>query len=884
MAKKQWITEGFEAFRKGTFGNGGQNIYVSKEKGVLQRIYQYDLTHNGYFDLAFANCQNHGESAPSYVYSLDGKRLSVLKAMGSHSAVALDLSGDGWTDIVLAGFSDAATAFALTEIYYGSKDGYSDNNHIRLPAPVVTDCCAGRFNGGRPALALAQPDYGQIRIFYQSERAFEWHHYIDIPIKGGLVTAADLDGDGCDELIVRDADSTATTIYWGGQEGIVADRKTMLPKAAAADILTQAEEKNLTSDFEKGFTLPRLLQTVVWKGQQCFTLSTGRKVIFFGADSTRTISRVAEFDVKMVQAVAVADIDGDGLDDVVFASREVRDGKQYSQIWFNSPNGFTEERKFTLETKNASCADAAPGMALIGQSGAGDYYTNDALLFTFENGKLNTTPRRFEGENTMDCKIIRNPGQEPLIFLCNNHSRRIVGSDTINLYTGGPDGYTRDRCLKLPGWCAVDTTYADIDDDGWAELIVDNNSENSMNRDPGHHVHHFGPNGFEPERTFMLKSDLGWNTVVGDFRHCGVLDIIGPCNMWTDIRIWKGDSPNYSEYEDIHLNGHTGIRWILAADLNNDGWLDLIVPFISDTRTVILWGGPEGFSMTRRTELAVYMGSCARVADLNKNGWLDLIIGCHTDSYRNGDIPYRNPHSSYMVIYWNGPEGLSEQRKCMLRTDASNSIAVADFNRDGWLDIFAGNYHGGKDRDINSLLYWNREGHFDFYDRQEIFTHSASGCIAADFNEDGWIDLAVANHKVYGDHVGESYVFWNGPEGIVPSHCTKLPTCGPHGMTAVEPGNQLDRGPLEFYYSEPRKMDEAATVENIDVTAEIPPKTWVECAVRCAATAEALEAAEWQKPEGFKAPAGSLLQYRLALGATNSLRSPRITKVTVNFR
>ena len=36
--------------------------------------------------------------------------------------------------------------------------------------------------------------------------------------------------------------------------------------------------------------------------------------------------------------------------------------------------------------------------------------------------------------------------------------------------------------------------------------------------------------------------------------------------------------------------------------------------------------------------------------------------------------------------------------------------------------------------------------------------------------------------------------------------------------------------------------------------------------------------------EGFEAPAGSFLQYRLALGATNSLRSPRVTKVTVRFR
>ena len=39
---KQWITEGFEGFSRGSFGNGGQNLYVSK-KGVLQRIFQFDL-------------------------------------------------------------------------------------------------------------------------------------------------------------------------------------------------------------------------------------------------------------------------------------------------------------------------------------------------------------------------------------------------------------------------------------------------------------------------------------------------------------------------------------------------------------------------------------------------------------------------------------------------------------------------------------------------------------------------------------------------------------------------------------------------------------------------------------------------------------------------
>ena len=37
------IKNSFEEFMKGTFCNGGQNIYCSK-KGVLQRIFNYDVT------------------------------------------------------------------------------------------------------------------------------------------------------------------------------------------------------------------------------------------------------------------------------------------------------------------------------------------------------------------------------------------------------------------------------------------------------------------------------------------------------------------------------------------------------------------------------------------------------------------------------------------------------------------------------------------------------------------------------------------------------------------------------------------------------------------------------------------------------------------------
>jgi hypothetical protein len=62
-----WTTCGFESFRQGAFGNAGQNLYVSRA-GILQRMHQYDLNRDAYFDLLFCNSQSKGENPPAYVY------------------------------------------------------------------------------------------------------------------------------------------------------------------------------------------------------------------------------------------------------------------------------------------------------------------------------------------------------------------------------------------------------------------------------------------------------------------------------------------------------------------------------------------------------------------------------------------------------------------------------------------------------------------------------------------------------------------------------------------------------------------------------------------------------------------------------------------------
>jgi len=903
--KTQWVNKGFEDFRKGQFGNGGQNIYVSKA-GILQRIYQYDLNRNGYFDLVFANCQNHHEAAPAFVYKdpLGACERFDLPAQGSLSGGVADLTGSGFQDIIVCGKYDMAAPFASTDIYFGSKDDYSEKRHIKIPTPWAESMTVGDFNRcGFPAMVFALPLYKTVRIFYHTELGVEWSRFTDFPIECELVTSGDLDGDGYDDLIIRMKNSTELTIYWGGPDGINKDRFTRIPALDSSEILTAEEEKTMESDLEKKFDSPRLSQVVRIKGNSYLTLSTNKCVIFYAFKRKREYERAFALQAPMALAVAVGDVNGNGYEDIAIASR-IKDSndisRQNSFIYWGAADGFCEERRSTVNTMQA-CDVAVSDLnddgfaeVIFCQCNVGRTYTNHAYIFKGNAEGIDPRPVELLTEDAQRVFVVKNKGKKVELLFINHFSRSSVGFDKAYVYYGGADGYAPERREEVPCWCAVDSLSCDLDDDGWAELVVCNNAENSLHLDPGSHVHHFGPGGFQPEKSYLLPTKIGWGAVCADFNHDGYLDLAFVYNHWKDLIIFHGGKNGFAESTIIELKKPDGSRygsprWIYGADLNNNGYVDLIIPLIDSDRTLILWGSEQGFSLDRKTELAVFHGACARVADLTKNGYPDLIIGTHTETPKNGELTPHNPHHSFVHIYWNGSEGIKENNKTVLRADACDALCVADFNNDGWLDIFICSYHGGKDRDVNSFLYWNRKGTFQELDRQLFFTHSASGAIAADFNEDGYVDLAVANHKVWGDHKGFSSVWWNGPDGFDVRKRTDLPTCGPHGMSSIEPGNQLDRGPEEYYISSVYTSQKRLQIESITWEGEIPPKTWVKACVRVADSEKNLEGAPWSEYHecgenfGDNVPSGKCFQYKLALGATNSLRSPRLTEVVVNL-
>ena len=101
-------------------------------------------------------------------------------------------------------------------------------------------------------------------------------------------------------------------------------------------------------------------------------------------------------------------------------------------------------------------------------------------------------------------------------------------------------------------------------------------------------------------------------------------------------------------------------------------------------------------------------------------------------------------------------------------------------------------------------------------------------------------------------------------------------------MVVVDPGNVMDRGPEEFYVSKPHELPVNSLVTGISWKADLPPKTWVRGWLRFAKTQDGLLNAVWQEP-GKHLQAGKWIQYRLALGATNSGSSPRVREVRVEY-
>jgi len=729
------------------------------------------------------------------------------------------------------------------------------------------------------------------------------------------VHAADIDKDGFCDLFVR-IGGGSPRVFWGSPDGLDPNRSSTVGSNEPFSHDTMGTTLGRPS-YYWGWT-PKVIDI----GDERLLFRVEESTAVFYRNINREFSPAFCLDCQGIVSVACVDVDHDGWPDIVAVVCTDISKEENSIIFWGSKDGYS--LKNTTELKTQSARDAA-------------VFEDEDTCIAICQGKTDTLLSthslvyRLDGRMILDCTslethdatrvFVAGSSTKPQLIFVNHEGGRTCADINAYLYYGGPDGYNPDRKAELPAMSATDCNCCDFNDDGWADILLCNSSDAAYHLDPGSFIYYGSPSGFKTDNKCVLPTIRCVGAAVGDFRHSGYLDIVMAGSYNAELLLFHGthdgfdisnperilldpDCADYTPYKvktadgwrefdnDARAKKYREPRYLYTADFNNDGWLDIFVSEILGDYSYILWGGPEGFSLDNSQRVMTENAVCANAADFTGNGWLDLVVGSFYSSVPDSEAKLH--YDSYVTVYYGGPNGYSEYRKTQLPANAATSIAVADFNNDGFLDIFVTSYHNGRSRDTDAFFYWgDAQGAFDPTRRSRLFNHSGSGCVAADFDENGYIDLAVASHKAYGNHKCDSFVFRNGPDGFLKDGTLRLPTEGPHGMMPVDPGNILDRTNEEYYISAIHSFDEVVSLKSLSFKAQLPPKTWVKLWIRAGNTKQELlgkpftgstdEYSWYTNGDNIVCSTCKYSQFKLSLGSVNGAASPRLSEVILDY-
>ncbi len=860
-ANVTWIDDSFADFAQGRLDASGQNLYVAHD-GSLRIIHRFDLNQDGWIDLLFNGTHDYTFDRAATVGALapDG-RLAVqqLEVKGSTRVAVADLNHDGFPDAVFLPNDSWVDARRFLTIAWGGPDGWSNQRlNGALPVHDARRLAVGDLDGdgwtdlavlGGKAWLPGQPAGNIIRVYWGAPDGFLLSHRSDFGVAG----AVDLKVVGnTGRLAVLSGEGKVVRIFAALKPGL-----KEIPAPVATLTLPKADAACLAVGDLDGDGHPDLLV-----GTHSAALY-GCLARVDGGWSDPTVLAA-----RRASDLSVGDLDGDGRADIVasyFEDRFAGDGGNYVAqadapaevgILWGGAGGFVAQPfdgpEFTAIAASAIGdvnGDGRPDLAFARNRDPHGFFTDSCVLLN-RGDRHFSPPLGLATAGAADVAIV--PGR---VLVAN-----AIGAATLEekvdsyVYWGGPKGFDPARRWTIPGTSGFQATAADLNADGYVDIIAPYFGHDSA-LDPanpycGINIFWGGPKGFDEVNARTVLHETGiLCTNVADLNRDGYLDIVAgqqfePApGVPQSVIIYYGSANGFSPAQRVAIPCPGRSVPIKIADMDDDGWLDIITSsrLEGQEKIRIFHGSAHGFSPEAQETIPFFSALDLEIADLNGDGGLDLIATARADK----EPTYTDLG---VWIFWSNPDKHFRAANAQwLPGAAVLGPAVADFDGDGYLDLMCPCYHGGPTRDaVPNILYWGSAHGFSADNKTEFLTNAAADALAADFDHDGRLDLAIVVHTGNGGHDQNSKVYYNDGQRFRNPRVVDVPAVGPHWMWGDDLGHIRDRRPQQTYVSRAWNGLDRAGHGRLAFEAKVPAGAALRFEVRSAPAETDLPTAAWQ--------------------------------------
>ena len=290
--------------------------------------------------------------------------------------------------------------------------------------------------------------------------------------------------------------------------------------------------------------------------------------------------------------------------------------------------------------------------------------------------------------------------------------------------------------------------WADYDNDGDKDLYIANYTENipegGKNRlfrnDRGAFTDVTGEAGF------LLENSHTTGACWGDYNNDGWIDLYEVNRSFSESnRLYKnngdGTFTDVTIFAGVSDTYHKPLA-VSFLDYDNDGWQDIYIDMDFRQGNVMFKNNGDG-TFTDVSEISgtqlFFAAMGTAIGDFNNDGWIDIYV---TNGPNGNGLLKNNGDNTFSEVA--GILGLRVNKLCW-------GASFFDYDNDTDLDLFvcvSEGLNGQGDPERQNVLY-NNNGDGTFTQAigsgLDVDTSYSYGSAIGDYNNDGWIDLAILN-------------------------------------------------------------------------------------------------------------------------------------------